>query len=77
MGLSKYDKIGEIAKRNNLDIYINDEEPIVRKAVALQGYGLNQLINDPDYRVKQTVIRYCERHSDDLECQNILRLYKL
>ena len=54
-----------------LDIFINDENEIIRMYIAKQGYGLDILINDKDYMVKANVIRYCKRNKHIPLCKKI------
>ncbi len=48
-------KLAEISNMENLDIYIKDESPIVRAAVADMKYGLEILKYDPEPSVRSTV----------------------
>ena len=40
------EKIEMVKRGENLNILINDEDYLIRAAVAEQGYGLDKLIND-------------------------------
>lgn len=74
MELSIYDKIGLISENKNLNNFINDPNEYVRKALALKGYALDVLINDTNYIVRKTVIKYCKEHPEEQKCKDILLL---
>lgn len=45
----------EIREGNNISTYLNDEDPLVRAAIATLGYELGKLINDSHYVVRTAV----------------------
>lgn len=55
LDLDYYDKLDLIKQGEYLDIFIEDEEPFVREAVALKGYGLEKLVNDKSKFVRGAV----------------------
>lgn len=57
LNLDISDKQKMIERGENLDIFINDKDWIVRAEVARQGYGLDKLINDKDGAVRAEVAR--------------------
>ena len=51
-----FDEKRKMIKNNqNLDVFIDDTDPLVRAEVANQGYGLDSLVNDEDYHVRCSV----------------------
>ncbi len=50
------DKIKEIKEGKNLEEYLHDEDMNIRAEVARQGYGLDKLVRDKDWRVRSTAL---------------------
>lgn len=60
LGLSFEEKYRLIGEGKYLDVFVNDENWLVRYIVARQGYGLEQLINDKDEDLRKIAKRLLE-----------------